>query len=78
MGSLDPEKIKGKIVVCVEGFNSGVEKSLAVLQSGGIGMILRSGQYLINNVRPSAYVLPTVSLPYYEGWILQYYLNSTT
>ena len=37
---LDPAKVPGKIVVCDRGVNARVNKSLAVQQAGGVGMIL--------------------------------------
>lgn len=37
---LDPAKVAGKIVVCTRGDNARVDKSLAVLNAGGVGMIL--------------------------------------
>jgi subtilisin family serine protease len=37
---LDPGKVAGKIVVCDRGVTSRVNKSLAVMEAGGIGMIL--------------------------------------
>jgi hypothetical protein len=37
---LDPDKVRGKIVTCVRGANDRVDKSLAVLQAGGVGMVL--------------------------------------
>jgi subtilisin family serine protease len=37
---LDPAKVAGKIVVCDRGVNARVDKSLAVQQAGGVGMIL--------------------------------------
>ena len=37
---LDPAKVNGKIVTCVRGTNDRVDKSLAVKQAGGAGMIL--------------------------------------
>ena len=37
---LDPTKVAGKIVVCDRGVNARVNKSLAVKEAGGIGMIL--------------------------------------
>ncbi|HWD77546.1 MAG TPA: S8 family serine peptidase, partial [Kribbella sp.] len=39
-GTLDPAKVKGKIVVCDRGVNARVDKSLQVKNAGGIGMIL--------------------------------------
>jgi subtilisin family serine protease len=37
---LDPVKVAGKIVLCDRGTNARVDKSLAVQQAGGIGMVL--------------------------------------
>ena len=37
---LDPAKVEGKIVVCDRGTNARVEKSQAVDEAGGVGMIL--------------------------------------
>jgi len=37
---LDPAKVAGKIVVCDRGVTARVNKSLAVLEAGGIGMVL--------------------------------------
>ncbi len=40
LGTLDPAKVAGKIVVCDRGSNARVEKSQAVAEAGGIGMVL--------------------------------------
>jgi hypothetical protein len=37
---LDPAKVAGKIVVCTRGNNARTDKSLAVLNAGGVGMVL--------------------------------------
>jgi hypothetical protein len=55
---LDPAKVAGKIVVCERGTNARVDKSFAVQQAGGVGMILV-------NVTPSSldadfHFVPTV------------------
>jgi len=39
-GTLDPAKVTGKIVACDRGVNARTDKSLAVKQAGGVGMIL--------------------------------------
>ncbi|WP_307727620.1 S8 family serine peptidase [Massilia sp. ST3] len=36
---LDPAKVAGKIVVCTRGVNARVDKSLAVMEAGGVGMV---------------------------------------
>ena len=38
--SLDPAKVAGKVVACTRGTNARVDKSLAVLNAGGVGMVL--------------------------------------
>lgn len=38
--ALDPAKVAGKIVLCKRGINARVDKSLAVQEAGGVGMIL--------------------------------------
>ena len=58
---LDPAKVAGKIVVCDRGINARVNKSLAVRDAGGVGMILV-------NVTPASvnadfHFVPTVHLP---------------
>jgi subtilisin family serine protease len=57
---LDPAKVAGKIVVCDRGVTARVNKSVAVLEAGGVGMILV-------NVTPSSlnadfHFVPTVHL----------------
>lgn len=37
---LDPAKVSGKIVICTRGTNARTDKSLAVLNAGGAGMVL--------------------------------------
>ncbi|TDO41919.1 peptidase inhibitor I9 [Paractinoplanes brasiliensis] len=39
-GRLDPAKVTGKVVLCLRGGNARTDKSLAVKQAGGVGMIL--------------------------------------
>jgi subtilisin family serine protease len=58
LGTLDPEKTAGKIVQCDRGVNARVEKSAAVKEAGGVGMIL-------TNVTPGSlnadlHTVPTV------------------
>ncbi len=40
LGSLDPAKVSGKLVVCERGVNARVEKSQEVRDAGGAGMVL--------------------------------------
>ena len=58
--ALDPAKVAGKIVVCDRGNNARVDKSLAVLEAGGVGMILLNvnNNSLVNDFHS----VPTVHL----------------
>ena len=40
IGTLDPAKVTGKIVVCDRGVNARPDKSQAVADAGGVGMVL--------------------------------------
>jgi subtilisin family serine protease len=58
--ALDPAKVNGKIVVCDRGTNARVNKSLAVLEAGGIGMILVNTSP--NSINADFHFVPTVHL----------------
>jgi hypothetical protein len=61
---LDPAKVAGKIVVCTRGNNARVDKSLAVLNAGGVGMILAdNGSGLV----AEAHSVPTVHVSSADG-----------
>jgi hypothetical protein len=56
---LDPAKVGGKIVICTRGNNARVDKSLAVKNAGGVGMIMvDNGSGLVSEVHsvPSIHV----------------------
>ncbi|CAA6672416.1 unnamed protein product [Spirodela intermedia] len=78
LGSLDPEKVKGKIVVCQLGNVSNVEKGQTVLLAGGVGVIVTSSVTLWNHVPADPHVLPAVALSYDNSLILYNYINSFT
>lgn len=61
-GSLDPEKVKGKIVFCLRGDNARVEKGEVVLQAGGVGMILGNDPLSGNELIADAHVLPATHI----------------
>lgn len=78
MGSLDPEKVKGKIVACRIGNVSNVEKGQTVLLAGGVGVIVTSAPILGNQVPADPHVVPAVALSYNDSLILYDYINSFT
>ena len=57
---LDPAKVAGKIVVCDRGVNARVNKSLAVKEAGGLGMILLNPT--ANSLNADFHFVPTVHL----------------
>ena len=57
---LDPAKIAGKIVICDRGVTARVNKSLAVLEAGGVGMILVNTSP--NSINADFHIVPTVHL----------------
>ncbi|XP_008794749.2 subtilisin-like protease SBT5.3 [Phoenix dactylifera] len=77
LGSLDPEKVRGKIVVCLRGITARVEKGEAVLQAGGSGMVLVNDQSSGNEIIADAHLLPATHITYNDGFSLFSYLKST-
>jgi len=57
---LDPAKVAGKIVLCDRGVNARVNKSLAVKQAGGVGMILANTSP--NSLNADFHFVPTVHI----------------
>jgi hypothetical protein len=57
---LDSAKVAGKIVVCDRGTNARVDKSLAVQQAGGVGMILVNTSP--NSLNADFHYVPTIHL----------------
>ncbi|MCC7152763.1 MAG: S8 family serine peptidase [Rubrivivax sp.] len=61
---LDPAKVAGKIVICTRGVTARVDKSLAVANAGGVGMILAdNGSGLVADVHS----VPTVHVSQADG-----------
>src|SRR5450830_225765 len=67
---LDPAKVGGKVVVCTRGTNARVDKSLAVLNAGGVGMVLvDNGAGLV----AEAHSVPTVHVLAADGTLIKNY-----
>ena len=70
---LDPAKVAGKIVVCTRGSNARVDKSLAVLNAGGVGMIMAdNGSGLV----AEAHSVPTVHVTSADGAAIKTYAQT--
>ena len=61
---LDPAKVAGKIVLCDRGVTGRVNKSLAVQQAGGVGMILVNTS--ANSLNADFHFVPTVHLSHLD------------
>jgi subtilisin family serine protease len=57
---LDPAKVAGKIVLCDRGVIARVNKSLAVMEAGGVGMVLVNTS--ISSINADFHFVPTVHL----------------
>jgi subtilisin family serine protease len=72
--SLDPAKVTGKVVVCTRGTNARVDKSLAVQQAGGVGMVLvDNGAGLV----AEAHSVPSVHVNATDGAAVKAYARGT-
>ncbi|KAG2583043.1 hypothetical protein PVAP13_6KG151718 [Panicum virgatum] len=77
MGTLDPAKVKGKIVVCVRGGDvPRVNKGMAVLNAGGAGMILANNRMDGDDIVADPHVLPATMITYSEAVALHNNMTS--
>ena len=68
---LDPAKVAGKIVVCQRGVTARVNKSLAVQQAGGVGMILFNNPD--SSLNADFHFVPTVHVSLASGTAIKAY-----
>ncbi len=68
---LDPAKVAGKIVVCDRGVTARTNKSQAVLEAGGVGMILLNTSE--NSLNADFHFVPTVHLSHLDRPAIQAY-----
>ena len=73
--TLDPAKVSGKIVVCDRGVNARTDKSLAVKNAGGVGMILVNTSP--NSINADFHFVPTVHLSDTDGAAVKAYVAGT-
>ena len=62
---LDPVKVTGKIVLCERGINDRVNKSLAVKNAGGVGMILFNPTP--NSLNADFHAIPSIHVDHVAG-----------
>ncbi|KAJ9187098.1 hypothetical protein P3X46_002594 [Hevea brasiliensis] len=76
-GTLDPKKVKGKILVCLRGITGRVEKGEEALLAGAVGMILANDEFSGNELIADAHVLPAAHVNFTDGQAAIAYINST-
>lgn len=74
---LDPEVVKGKIVVCNPSQDSRVVKGLLVKRAGGIGVVIASDGLIGKSFTTDPYLVPELAIPESANDKLFSYLNST-
>lgn len=75
-GSLNPEVVSGKIVVCDRGGNARVQKGLVVKRAGGLGMILANTEAYGEELVADAHFIPAASLGEKEADDIKKYILS--
>ncbi|GFP89040.1 subtilisin-like protease [Phtheirospermum japonicum] len=75
-GSLDPNQVRGRIVICDRGSNPRVAKGLVVKKAGGIGMILANGASNGEGLVGDAHLIPTCAVGSDAGDNIKKYLAS--
>eukprot|EP00246_Nothoceros_aenigmaticus_P003296 TRINITY_DN14340_c0_g1_i1.p1 TRINITY_DN14340_c0_g1~~TRINITY_DN14340_c0_g1_i1.p1 ORF type:complete len:588 (-),score=81.67 TRINITY_DN14340_c0_g1_i1:277-1875(-) len=75
-GTLDPERVRGKVVFCDRGTNARVEKGMTVRDSGGVGLILANQEVDGEGIIADAHVLPTTALGFKAGKLIKEYIAS--
>uniref|UniRef100_A0A0E0JNH9 Subtilisin-like protease n=1 Tax=Oryza punctata TaxID=4537 RepID=A0A0E0JNH9_ORYPU len=76
--SLAPEKVRGKIVVCLRGTGLRVEKGLEVKQAGGAAIILGNPPAYGGEVPVDAHVLPGTAVSTVDVNTILGYINSSS
>lgn len=75
-GSLDKEKVEGKIVLCDRGGSPRVAKGEVVRLAGGAGVIVANVAPLGEGLVADAHVIPGLGLGESDGNILRAYINT--
>ncbi|KAF2302047.1 hypothetical protein GH714_031768 [Hevea brasiliensis] len=75
--SLDPNMVRGKIVICDRGSSPRVAKGLVVKKAGGIAMILANGISNGEGLVGDAHLLPACAVGSDEGDAVKAYISST-
>ncbi|TKY47081.1 Subtilisin protease SBT5.4 [Spatholobus suberectus] len=78
VGTLDPKKAKGKILVCLlKEFDGLLYAEEEALSTGTVGLILANNKQLGNDIMPFAHLLPTSHINYTDGEYVYSYIEGT-
>jgi subtilisin family serine protease len=77
-GSLDPNIVKGKVVLCDRGTNSRAAKGEVVKKSGGIGMVLANGVFDGEGLVADCHVLPATAVGASGGDEIRRYISAAS
>ncbi|KAB1209505.1 Subtilisin-like protease [Morella rubra] len=75
-GSLEPEFVRGKVVLCDRGINARVEKGAVVRNAGGVGMILANTAASGEELVADSHLLPAVAVGRKAGDLIRKYVRS--
>lgn len=75
-GTLIPDKVKGKIVLCDRGVNARVQKGSVVKAAGGAGMVLANSASNGDELVADAHLLPATAVTEKTGIAIKNYLFS--
>ncbi|KAJ8755569.1 hypothetical protein K2173_022148 [Erythroxylum novogranatense] len=76
-GSLDPKKVKGKILVCRRGQTGRIDKGLQALGAGAVGFILANDEANGDDVIAEPHLLPAAHVSFKDGQAIYAYINYT-
>ncbi|KAA8523332.1 hypothetical protein F0562_009755 [Nyssa sinensis] len=75
-GSLEPEFVRGKVVLCDRGINARVEKGAVVHEAGGVGMILANTAASGEEMVADSHLIPAVAVGRKMGDLIREYVRS--
>jgi subtilisin family serine protease len=74
-GELDPAAVTGKIVLCIRGVTGRLEKSKAVFDAGGVGMIMYNTNN-VDNLFTDNHWVPSVHIDNTPGLAIKAYIDT--
>lgn len=76
-GTLNPKKVKGKILVCVRGDNARADKGQQANLAGAVGMILANDEKSGNEIIADTHLLPASHITFKDAKFVFAYIDST-